>query len=75
MVTFIKGGPRGSSLCEKMLFISDARAPYMQIVESNASMATGSKCCQNVLIMAFKKKRKKTKKMNKENKRKIQIWF
>lgn len=43
LVTFIKGGPTGSSLCEKMLFTSDARAPYMQIVESSASMATGSK--------------------------------
>lgn len=43
LVTFIKGGPIGSSLCEKMLFTSEARAPYMQIVESRASMATVNK--------------------------------
>lgn len=41
--TFNKGGPIGSSLCEKMQFTSDARAPYMQTVETIASMATVKK--------------------------------
>lgn len=39
-VTFISEGPIGSSLCEKMLFTSEARAPYIQIIEKIASMAT-----------------------------------
>ena len=34
------GGPIGRSLCEKMQFTSDARDPYMQIIDSSASMAT-----------------------------------
>lgn len=42
-VTFIRGGPNGSSLCEKMLFTNEARAPYMQIIEKIASMATATK--------------------------------
>lgn len=40
LITLISRGPRGKSVCEKMLFTSEARAPYMQMIESRASMAT-----------------------------------
>lgn len=47
--TFNKAGPIGSSLCEKMPLNIDAKVPYIQIMENNASMATVKKifspCC------------------------------
>jgi len=35
-----KGGPIGRNLCVKMQFTNEARAPYIQIMEEMASMAT-----------------------------------
>jgi len=39
-LTFIRGGPIGSILCEKMQFTREAKVPYIQMMDTNASMAT-----------------------------------
>lgn len=56
MVTFNKGGPICSSLCEKLQLNIEARAPYKQIMERSASMATVKKMlsqCFNSNVYVF----------------------
>lgn len=50
LLTFIKGGPIGMSLSEKMQLTSEARAPYIQIIATSASMATVKKIIISEII-------------------------